>query len=396
MPLVRAAWTASADGRVAHAEVTQRAIGGDGTWPLELEVQAIAADGSASTHRVRSDAPTVAIDGLVGQPAPAALLCNPRDVAYGQFVPDETSRSWLVDHAHTLADAQQRATAFTACFEAVREAELDPAAFAAMALRGLAAERDADTHSWLLELLAPALHRWLDDARGAPLRAQAVDLLLRQLRDEGGSGRELATFRHLARHASDPRVLDLCRAVVRGEPLPVGLAPGKQDAYLAAAALLAAGVADDAFERLAKRFAGEDVGKAVFLARATAPDAASKANYWQQYLQLDAPPEQWTQDSLPFFHWPGQDTLTLPYLQQALDRVEWVKQNRRIFFMPAWLDGFVNAHASAEALAVVDAFLASRELPPDVRQKILQSRDGLARAVAIRARFAAKPAREAR
>lgn len=391
MPQVRAAWTASADGRVVRTEVTQRAIGGDGTWPLELEVMALAADGSAATYRVRSDAPTVAIDGLVGQPAPAALLCNPRDVAYGQFVPDAASRSWLVDHAHTLADGQQRATAFTACFEAVREAELDPAAFAAMALRGLAAERDADTHSWLLELLAPALHRWLDDARGAPLRAQAVDLLLRQLRDEGGSGRELATFRHLARHSADPRVLDLCRAVVRGEPLPAGLAPGKQDAYLAAAALLAAGVADDAFERLAKRFAGQDVGKEAFLARAAGPDAATKATYWQQYLQLDAPPEQWTQDSLSWFHWPGQDGLTLPYLQQALDRVEWVKQNRRIFFMPAWLDGFVNAHASAEALAVVDAFLAGRELPTDVRQKILQSRDGLARAVAIRRAFAGAP-----
>jgi aminopeptidase N len=393
MPQVRAAWTAGADGRVIRAEVTQRAIGGDGTWPLELEVQALAADGSASTYRVRSDAPTAAIDGLVGQPAPAALLCNPRDVAYGQFVPDATSRAWLVDHAHTLADAQQRATAFTACFEAVREAELDPAAFAAMALRGLAAERDADTHSWLLELLAPALHRWLDDARGAPLRAQAVELLLRQLRDEGGAGRELATFRYLARHARDPRVLDLCRAVVRGEPLPVGLAPGKQDAYLAAAALLAAGVADDAFERLAKRFAGDDVGKEVFLARAAAPDAASKAAYWQQYLQLDAPPEQWTQDSLSWFHWPGQGARTLPYLQQALERVEWVKQNRRIFFMPAWLDGFVNAHASAEALAIVDAFLAGRELPTDVRQKVLQSRDGLARAVAIRRAFAAGPAK---
>ncbi|MFN6193597.1 MAG: M1 family aminopeptidase, partial [Planctomycetota bacterium] len=203
MPQVRAAWTAGADGRVIRAEVTQRAIGGDGTWPLALEVQAIAADGRASTHRVRSDAPTVAIDGLVGQPAPAALLCNPRDVAYGQFVPDAASRSWLVDHAHTLADAQQRATAFTACFEAVREAELDPAAFAALALRGLAAERDADTHSWLLELLAPALHRGLDDARAAPQRAQDVELLLRQLRVVGGSGRELATFRHLARHAAD-------------------------------------------------------------------------------------------------------------------------------------------------------------------------------------------------
>ncbi|MFN9333103.1 MAG: hypothetical protein ACK6D1_10945 [Planctomycetota bacterium] len=53
----------------------------------------------------------------------------------------------------------------------------------------------------------------------------------------------------------------------------------------------------------------------------------------------------------------------------------------------------VDRHASAEALAIVDAFLASRELPSDVRQKVLQSRDGLARAVAIRRAFAAGPAK---
>ena len=56
--------------------------------------------------------------------------------------------------------------------------------------------------------------------------------------------------------------------------------------------------------------------------------------------------------------------------------------------MPAWLDAFVNGHDSAEALAVVDAFLHDTRLAPDVEQKLLQARDGLARAVHIRATFA--------
>ncbi|MFN6192277.1 MAG: hypothetical protein ACK5BN_00450, partial [Planctomycetota bacterium] len=148
-----------------------------------------------------------------------------------------------------------------------------------------------------------------------------------------------------------------------------------------------------AFTALGERFAGEDLGKERFLARAATPTAAGKQEHFAAYLQLEQPPEQWTQDSLSWFHWPRQEALTLPFLRQALDRGQWVKQNRRIFFMPAWLDGFVNAHASAEALAIVDAFLASRELPSDVRQKVLQSRDGLARAVAIRRAFAAGPAK---
>ncbi|MCA8977645.1 MAG: hypothetical protein KDC98_23170, partial [Planctomycetes bacterium] len=162
---------------------------------------------------------------------------------------------------------------------------------------------------------------------------------------------------------------------------------------LAAAALIAAGAAGDTLSRLQQHFAGEDIGKETFLAQAATPDAASKRGYWEQYMQLETPPEQWTQDSLGYFHWPGQDELTMPYLRPALDKVDWVKQNRRIFFMPAWLDAFINGHSSAAALAIVDDFMQTSELSPDVRKKLQQSRDGLARAVRIRAAFAAPQGR---
>ena len=140
-------------------------------------------------------------------------------------------------------------------------------------------------------------------------------------------------------------------------------------------------------EVLQWRFQKEDVGKELFLARAAIGTAEQKAEHWAAYMQLDTPPEQWTQDSLSWFHWPRQGALTLPYLRQALDKVDWVKQHRRIFFMPAWLDGFINAHSSAEALAIVDEFAHTAQLSPDVRQKLQQSRDGLWRAVRIRAAF---------
>ena len=104
-------------------------------------------------------------------------------------------------------------------------------------------------------------------------------------------------------------------------------------------------------------------------------------------MRADGPPEQWSQDSLPWFHWPGQRELTLPFLRPALERAQWAKQNRRIFFMPAWLDGFVNGHSDAAALAIVDEFLRTATIDDDVRRKLLQSRDGLQRAVRIRAAF---------
>ena len=393
MPQVRVEWQRDDDGLVTTANLLQRPVGGDGTWPLRLDLLLFAADGTTRTVAVTSDAASTAIPELEGAAAPVAVLANPADVAYGQFVPDAQSRAWLAANLTRLDDPLVRAVALSALHEAVRETELDPAVHAAAALDVLAGERDADTHGWLLDQVGTCLHRYLDADRSAELRGRATALLLRQLRDDAGSGRELSTFRFLARTSRDAAVLDLCRAVVARTDLPAGLDPGKDDRFLAIAALLAAGVEDGELAALQLAYAGEDVGKQTFLALAATPDAANKRSYWERYMQLESPPEQWTQDSLDYFHWPGQTELTLPYLRPALEKVDWVKQNRRIFFMPAWLDAFINGHSSAAALAVVDDFLATTKLTDDVRRKLLQSRDGLARAVRIRATFGATKGR---
>lgn len=382
MPQVRVAWDLDENGIVASAELRQRPIGGDGTWPLELELLVFDLAGKRRTLTIASDAASTPLTELIGRAPPRAILANPRDVAYGQFVPDARSRAFLLQHVASETDPLVRAVGTQALFEAVREAELDPAAFAATLLAVLAVETDADTHGWLLDLLGTTLGRYLVPERSAPLREQATTLLLAQHQREPDPSRQLPIFRFLARNGSGPRVLDTCRAMAASETL------GKQDRFLAAAALLAAGQGDDVLATLQERFGKEDIGKELFLARAAIPTAENKAAYWQQYQQPDAPPEQWTQDSLSWFHWPGQAALTLPWLRPALERVDWVKKNRRIFFMPAWLDAFVNGHSSPEALAIVDDFLATAELDADVRKKLLQSRDGLARAVRIRAAFA--------
>ncbi len=140
-------------------------------------------------------------------------------------------------------------------------------------------------------------------------------------------------------------------------------------------------------QQLVEQFRGEDVGRDLFLARAARGTATNKTEFFGLYLQPEQPPEQWSQDSLANFHWRGQSKLTLPFLRRALDQAQWVKAHRRIFFMPAWLDGFVNGHSSPEALAIVDDFLATATIDADVKKKLLQSRDGLARAVRIRAAY---------
>lgn len=388
MPRVRLALANGADGKVSRAELTQQAVHGARVWPIDVELLVIPQAGERRTLRVTGAQARIAVPDLVGSLNPLAVIANPRDVAYGQFLPDPASRLWLLDHLADEPDALLRAVGATALFDAVREAELAPAAFAAFCLTLLARETDPDCHAWLLDALGTCGLRYLTTPASDLVLQQASTLLLEQLHDGHDSGRELAIFRFLARTSRAAAVLDLCQEVAVGTCQVAGLQPGKQDRFLAAAAVLANGAPGFQLAKVEQQFAGQDIAKELFLARAAVANAATKQAYWQQYCQLRDPPEQWSQDSLAFFHWPGQEPLTLPYLRLALEQVNWVKQNRRIFYMPAWLDGFINAHSSPEALRIVDDFLGSSQLDSDVRNKLLQSRDGLSRAVRIRAAFA--------
>ena len=410
LPRLRVKWTVAADNTIATASLHQEPVlDADRaeavkdspspatkvtapTWPVRLELLAIGRDGTKLAVTVESDVAAQPIESLLGAKDVVCIVQNPSDVAYGQFLPDEKSRAWMLSHAATTTDPLLRSVMLSGLFEAVREAELDPAAFAETTLEVIARERDADTHGWLLDLLGTCMLRYLPDERALPLRERAEETLLTQL-GEPASGRELQTFRWLARNSAGPATARLCRAVALGVPedMPKELKPGKEDRFLALAALLAKAPEGDreVLETTVRAaFANEDIGREMFLARAAIATAANKQEYFDAYLRLEAPPEQWTQDSLGNFHWPGQGATTLPLLRAALENASWVKKNRRIFFMPAWFDAFVNGHSDANALAIVDQFLATATLDADVRKKLLQSRDGLARAVRVRAAFA--------
>ncbi|MEE9126572.1 MAG: ERAP1-like C-terminal domain-containing protein, partial [Planctomycetota bacterium] len=163
---------------------------------------------------------------------------------------------------------------------------------------------------------------------------------------------------------------------------------GWRDRFLVAAAMVANGARPDAIAVVRKQAGKEDIAKEIFLAGAAMPDPAIKERYFKAYLNLDEPPEQWTSDSLGYFHWPRQAEITLPYLSKALDQLDWVKQNRKVFFMPAWIDAFVNGHSSREALEIVQKFMKHNpDLSLDIRRKLLQSLDGLERAVRIKERW---------
>jgi aminopeptidase N len=137
--------------------------------------------------------------------------------------------------------------------------------------------------------------------------------------------------------------------------------------------------------------------RSAFVAGAARPDPGAKRNYFDRYFRDTTLNEDWATGSLRGFNAADQSSLTLRYLTPALDSLQWIQRNRRIFYLGSWLGGFIGGQRSPEALKTIDAFLASHpKLPLDLRQKILQTRDDLERTVKIRERFASSAGERSR
>jgi aminopeptidase N len=136
-----------------------------------------------------------------------------------------------------------------------------------------------------------------------------------------------------------------------------------------------------------KRDPSGDGKKYAYMAEAARPEAATKKQYFDEYLHNAARPEDWIEQSLGSFNWWNQSELTAPYLGPALTALPQVKHDRKIFFLLAWLNAFIDGQQSATAQKQVQNFLQTTPLDNDLKLKILEVSDELNRTVKIRAKY---------
>ncbi len=388
LPAVRPRLRRDGKGGILSLSLLQESPQGwwEGGWPLKVRVLLGYPDGRKVFLSCPLEGPIGPVGGAAGLPVPRWILPNPENRAYGIFLPWKDGAPALMEDLPGWKDSLLRSCGFASLEALLRRGELDPGKFLGFCLRLLETERDPSSYAVVLGAAARVLERFLPPGRRPTWRARWAAFARAQLVEEDRKAEALPLVRFLLRAGRDLGLAGML--VAREYPLP-WLTPGKKDLFLAAAALVAAGRWKKAdLARFAASFGKEDTAKYVFLAGAASPDPRIKKEYFRLYLDPKGPPEQWVSESLSWFHWPGQERVTLPFLEPALERLEWVKAHRKIFFMPAWIDAFVNGHSSREALETVRRFLRLHPgLPGDIRLKVLQSLDRLERAVRVRRRW---------
>jgi len=380
-------------GLVRSLVLTQRIarpLEGDpgGWWPMRVNVRLGYHDRPAVVLPASFVGDSIVVQGAAGLPVPDYVWPNEGDYGYGLFFPDERSAAWIADHVGEVPEGLLRAMMWGSLWDLVRDTRLPPARFAEIALRELPREKDEQIASLVLDRGATALTRYASAADAERLYPAWERMLAARAQDAAlGYGMRKESLDMLIATARTGEARGILREYLAGTRQFDGAAVKQPTRWSIVQRLLALGEpgARALYDAEVRRDSTPEAGRRAFVAAVAAPDSVVKGAYFRRYLDDPSLNEEWVTASLGAFNDADQARLTLPFLRPSLERLEWIRDNRRIFFLGSWINAFIRAQGTPEALATVDRLLADHpELPIDIRRKVLQARDELERTVAIR------------
>ncbi len=389
MPQVDVTWSCGA-GKLTQLTLAQHdVLGTNALWPISTEI--LLHEPHAASQHLRADFRTARTDvaGVVGKPCPDYVFANDHDEAYGRFLLDAGSRPVVMRELGTVRDPFLRTLLWGSLWDAVREADLAPRDFLALAQRLLPGESDELLTQALTAHSATALHRYVSAAARAELAPPLEALAAERMQHAPRPGLRILWFRALGSVAETPSGLGQLKALLDGSLTVPGVTLRPLDRWSLVTALIAMGDprAESVFAAERRRDPSGDGQKYAYMAEAARPDPATKQRYFNDYLHDAKRPEDWVAQSLGAFNFWNQSQLTQPYLRPALDALPRIKRDRKIFFLLGWLNAFIDGQHSAQAQSEVHTWLAAAALDPDLQRKVLEVVDELDRTVRIRGRY---------
>jgi aminopeptidase N len=391
MPQVDVAWSCGAKGELTATRIAlsqKDALDEGGLWPIATKVLVNYGKTATQTRVEWNTAKTEFITGKGGE-CPRYVFANYQDEAYGRFLLDPASRKVVMAELGSMNDVFDRTLLWGSLWDSVRVAEMDPREYIELALKNLPAEQDESLAQNIIGRTITALHRYVSPEVRTQLAPKMESLAAEQMLHSPSQDMRITWFRALRGVAETEKARGELKDMLSGKLTVPGVELRPLDRWNIVEALIAQNDPDAPAILAAeeKRDPSGDGKKYAYMAAAARPDAATKKQYFDEYLHDASRPEDWIELSLGSFNWWNQSDLTLPYLGPALDALPQVKRERKIFFMLAWLNAFIGGQQSAAAQKQVHDFLNSATLDKDLRLKILEVVDELDRTVKIREKY---------
>jgi len=404
------------NGRITRLQLVQRPVqprvSGQGSWPLRTRVYlgyfdrtlpALSGSTEPSRTFIRLDSVDLTFRNSIAAPDRvtkrdfrklAFVYANGADNGYELVSLDSMSRRNLLDGA--LAQVENpfvRAMLWGTLWDEVRAARLHPARFVSLVTRDLPRETDEQSVPVQLGRLSRTMNAYLMDEARDSLQLHVERFLWSGVGDVARSyGIRRAYLDAFVSVARSPAALSRLRDVLAADSV-AGDVVRDPLRWEIVTRLTVLGT-PDARAHLATQSARDstaDGKRRAFTVGAAFGLASTKAEYFRRYFADSTLNEDWASGSLGAFNALEHQALTRSYLRPALDSLPFIQANRRIFFLGSWLGAFLTGQTDAQALDIVQKFLKQHPmLPRDLRQKVLQNANELARTVRIRAEFGRK------
>ena len=389
MPQVEIDWSCNAQGRIGSFRIRQHDPLGEGhLWPIRTQVFLGHKREAGESIAASLDGGSADVPEAIGKSCPDYVFGNNEDEAYGQFLLDPKSQAAVVAELPRITDPFLRALLWGSLWDSVRELKLAPEAYLDLAIRLLPEEKDAELAVSVLGRLRAAYTDYLSNTQRTAISERVENLLIHQITEAPTPDLRITYFRGLIAIGSNEHGRGVLKELFVGRMTISGVPLKQRDRWNIIGSLIGSGDPSGA-ELLAaetKKDTSDDGRKYAFVSGAAFPE--NKKQYFADYLVKADLKEDWVTASLPLFNYWSQTALTAPWLQPALDALPQLKREKKIFFVVNWLSSFVGGQDSAGALKTVDDFLAKNNSDPDLRLKILEVRDELARTVRIREKWA--------
>ena len=284
----------------------------DGSRPHRFTVAALEGGAVRDSRLVDLGAEPVALPEYAG----SAVIPNAHDEAYAAVLLDDLSWRAAVDDLGIVPDPLLRAVTWTNATTRLRNGLVSVREYLDVVERHLGKETDAVVFdSVSRRLVRQVLAQWTAPEALATAE-RSVCAVAQEVLAAGDADRALAAMRRIAATSHD---VDLLRRwLSSGEARP-GLAVDRDTRWMAVRRLVVLGEAgDDLIDREEAADRSASGREAALAARASRPDAAAKAEAWTKLHD----PRISNRDfgAVVFGLWtPGQEDLTVPYLDRYLD-----------------------------------------------------------------------------
>ena len=395
---LRPSFEVDGHGRFTSFAVEQSAPDG---WPtlrshrLAVGLYSRSDRGLVRQHRVELDVTgaRTEVPELVGVTQPDLVLVNDDDLTYAKIRLDERSLHTLTDALGEFEDTLSRSLCWSAAWDMTRDGEMSTSDYLTLVLGGIGRETDSSVTRTVLRQAETAVVLYSAPDRREQHRRRLADGLAQLLAEAApGSDNQLQFLRAYASAAVGEKHLATVRRYLDGEATLEGLTVDTDLRWHLLHHLVAAGLADD--DEVDRELDRDDTAtgrRQAAAALAARPSGDAKAEAWASVMDDDELPNAIQTAVIGGFQQVGQLELLRSFVNPYFSSLTEVWATRTNETAQSIVIGlFPTLLAEQSTVDAADTWLAAHEdAVPALRRLVIESRDGVARALRAQDRDAA-------